>query len=174
MSISDIKSELPGYAKDLKLNLTTVLDPQGLDKEQVWGCIAACAIASRNDELQHALLEEAAENLSGEAFEAAKGAAAIMSMNNIYYRFLHMVSDDEYAQMPARLRMKIIGNPGVDKVNFELWCLAVSAINGCQNCIASHEKVVTNGGISKQGVQGAVKIAALLHAIAVVFDAENS
>lgn len=173
MSISDIKSALPDYAKDLKLNITTVLDPQGLDTEQAWGCIVACAIASRNDQLREAVLADAEDKLSEDALYAAKGAASIMGMNNVYYRFLHMVSDDEYSNMPARLRMKIIGSPGVDKVNFELWCLAVSAINGCQSCIASHEKVVTNGGVSKQGVQAAVKIASLIHAIAVVLDAES-
>lgn len=172
MSISDLKSALPDYAKDLKLNLTTILAPQGLDEEQTWGCAVACSIASRNATLREAVIAEASPHLSAEAMEAAKGAAAIMGMNNIYYRFLHMVADDEYASMPARLRMKIIGSPGVDKVNFELWCLAVSAINGCENCIASHEKVVRDGGVSKQGVQNAVKMASVLHAIAVVLDAE--
>ena len=79
----------------------------------------------------------AAPVLSPEALNAAKSAAAIMGMNNIYYRFLHLVEDGEYSTMPARLRMNIIANPGVDKVDFELWCTTVSAVNGCGMCLDS-------------------------------------
>ena len=68
-----------------------------------------------------------------------------MGMNNIYYRFLHLVEDGEYQTMPARLRMNIIGNPGIDKLDFELLSLAVSAVNGCGLCVTSHEKQVARG-----------------------------
>jgi alkyl hydroperoxide reductase subunit D len=173
MGISDIKGLLPDYAKDQKLNIGRVLDPQGLDKEQTWGCAVACAVAARNPELQAAIFEEAREQLSEEAFDAARGAAVVMGMNNVYYRFLHMTDDDEYAKMPAQLRMNIIGRPGVDKVNFELWCLAVSAMNGCGACVKSHEKVVRDGGLSKDGVQSSVRIAAVIHALAVALESRG-
>ena len=68
---------------------------------------------------------------------AAKAAAAIMGMNNVYYRSLHLLKNPEYRTLPARLRMNIIANPGVDKVDFELWCTAVSAVNGCGMCLDS-------------------------------------
>lgn len=103
---------------------------------------------------------------------AAKAAAAIMGMNNIYYRFTHLVGRD-YPNMPARLRMNIIGRPGVQQVDFELWCLAVSAINGCGACMESHERAVRKAGLSADQVQDAVRIAAVVHAIAVVVDAEE-
>ena len=73
---------------------------------------------------------------------AARAAASIMAMNNIYYRFTHLASAPDYKTLPARLRMNVIGKPGVDKADFELWCLAVSAINGCGVCIDSHEKIL--------------------------------
>src|SRR5690606_3004869 len=133
----------------------------------------ACAVAARNPELQAAIFEEAREQLSEEAFDAARGAAVVMGMNNVYYRFLHMTDDDEYAKMPAQLRMNIIGRPGVDKVNFELWCLAVSAMNGCGACVKSHEKVVRDGGLSKDGVQSSVRIAAVIHALAVALESRG-
>ena len=93
-----------------------------------------------------------------------------MAMNNIYYRFLHIVGNDEYAKLPAKLRMNVIGNPGVDKTDFELYSLAVSAINGCGACVAAHEKVVRKAGVTAEGVQSAVRIAAVVHGVAVALE----
>jgi alkyl hydroperoxide reductase subunit D len=86
------------------------------------------------------------------------------------YRFTHLVENDEYRKLPARLRMNVIGNPGVPKVDFELYSLAVSAINGCGACVVAHEKVVRGAGISAEGVQSAVRIAAVIHGIAAALD----
>lgn len=104
---------------------------------------------------------------------AAKTAASLMAMNNVYYRFTHLVGQEEYRRLPARLRMQAIANPGVDKVDFELWSLAVSAINGCGACLEAHEKQVIGQGIRPQAVQDAVRIAAVLHGIAVALEAEG-
>ena len=172
MAIDDLKGALKDYAKDQRLNLGRVFDGAGLTPQQTWGTAVACAIAVRNPRVRDAILAEAAPHLSAEAMDAARGAAVVMGMNNIYYRFTHMVGDDDYTTMPAGLRMNIIGRPGVDKVDFELWCLAVSAINGCESCVRSHEKVVRDGGVSREGVQSAVKIAAVLHAVATAVEAE--
>jgi alkyl hydroperoxide reductase subunit D len=109
--------------------------------------------------------------LSPEALAAAKAAAAIMAMNNVYYRFVHLVGG-EYANMPARLRMNVIGKPGVEKVDFELWSLAVSAVNGCGMCMEAHEKVVRQAGLSTEQVQTAVRIGSVVHAVAAVLDGE--
>jgi len=93
-----------------------------------------------------------------------------MGMNNIYYRFLHLAEDPEYAQMPARLRMNVIGNPGIDKVDFELLSLAVSTINGCGTCVASHERQLRQHGLGREAVQSAVRIASTVHAVARVLE----
>jgi lipoyl-dependent peroxiredoxin subunit D len=94
-------------------------------------------------------------------------------MNNIYYRFLHLVEDAEYQQLPARLRMNVLANPGIDKQDFELLSLAVSAINGCGTCVASHERQLRQHGMSREGVQSAVRIAATIHAVAGVLEFET-
>jgi alkyl hydroperoxide reductase subunit D len=91
-------------------------------------------------------------------------------MNNIYYRFLHLVEDPEYAQMPARLRMNVIGNPGIDKQDFELMALAVSAIEGCGTCVASHERTLRKHGLGRESVQSAVRVASTVHAVARVLE----
>jgi len=175
MTIDSIKQGLPDYAKDLKINLGNVLDPDQhdtLSAEQVWGVALATAIASRTRVLTRAVEGAAADAISPEYARAARAAAALMGMNNIYYRFLHLAENDAYGKLPARLRMTAIGNPGVDKEDFELMSLAVSAINGCGMCIASHEKVLVSAGVSAKAIQDAVRIASVIHAVAVVLDNE--
>jgi alkyl hydroperoxide reductase subunit D len=173
MSLEAIRARLPEYAKDLKLNLGSLATEPALTQQQRAGTFVASAIASRNAELTAALTAEFGAQLSPEALTAAKAAAAIMGMNNVYYRFTHLVGGD-YASMPAKLRMNVMAKPGVDKVDFELWSLAVSAINGCGMCMESHEKVVLHGGLSKEQVQASVRIAAVVHAVAGVLDAEDA
>lgn len=174
MSIDSLKSRIPDYAKDIKLNLSSLSTDESLSEQQLWGTFLAAAIASRNEAVIAAVDEEAAAHLSEEAQNAAKAAAAVMSMNNIYYRFSHLASNQEYRTMPAKLRMNVIGNPGVDKVDFELWSLAVSAVNGCGMCIDAHEKQLLSHDITKEQVQTAVRIASVIHAVATVIDAENA
>lgn len=171
MSLEALKEALPDYAKDIKLNLSTLAADPSLTDEQRAGCFVASAIAARNKQVVEALMTEFGPQLSPEAYTAAKAAAAIMAMNNIYYRFTHLSSNQEYSKMPAKLRMNIIANPGVEKTTFELWSLAVSAINGCGMCIDSHEKIVREHLTAEQ-VQAAVKIAAVVHAAATIMDAE--
>lgn len=173
MSIEALRNRLPEYAKDLKLNLGSLVSETLLTPQQRAGTFVASALAARNPEVTQAIVAEFGPALSAEALTAAKAAAAIMGMNNVYYRFVHLAGGD-YANMPARLRMNVMGRPGVDKVDFELWSLAVSAINGCGMCIESHEKVVRQGGLSTEQVQAAVRIAAVVHAVAATLDGENA
>jgi alkyl hydroperoxide reductase subunit D len=173
MSIETIKAALPDYAKDLKLNLGNVLATPGLTEQQIWGTAVASAIAARNPALREAILAEAAAKLSPAALAAAKAASAIMGMNNVYYRFTHLVSSQDYRSMPAKLRMNVIGNPGVDKLDFELWSLAVSAINGCGMCLDAHEKEVLGKGATRETVQNVVRIASVIHGVAVALEVEE-
>jgi alkyl hydroperoxide reductase subunit D len=174
MSIESLKSVLPEYAKDLKLNLASVVGEAALNEQQRWGALVATAIASRSAAVIRAIEAEAKTKLPPEALTAAKTAAAIMAMNNIYYRFVHLVGQHDYRTMPARLRMNALAKPGVEKADFELWSLAVSAVNGCGLCIESHEKVLRDHGVSRESIQAAVRIAAVVHAVAVTLEAEET
>ena len=171
MSIETLKTRLPDYAKDLKLNLGSLASEPSLSVQQRAGTFVASALASRNAEVTAAIVAEFRPQLSAEALAAAKAAASIMAMNNMYYRFTHLVGGS-YAQMPAKLRMNVMARPGVDKATFELWSLAVSAINGCGMCMESHEKVVRAAGLTAEQVQSAVRIAAVVHAVAATLDGE--
>jgi alkyl hydroperoxide reductase subunit D len=172
-----LRDRLPDYAKDLRLNIGSVLTPQGapgLGEAQIWMTALASAIAARNSELVRAVEGAAAGRLAPHEAEGARAAAAIMGMNNVYYRFLHLVEDDEYAKLPARLRMNVMGSPGIDKADFELISLAVSAVNGCGKCVASHERVLRQHQVSREAVQSAVRIASVIHAVAGVLDYESA
>jgi alkyl hydroperoxide reductase subunit D len=173
MSIESLKARLPDYAKDLKLNLGSLAFEPSLTAQQRAGTFIASALATRNAELVRAITAEFGPQLSPEALTAAKAAAAIMGMNNVYYRFTHLVGGD-YPNMPAKLRMNVMMRPGVEKVDFELWSLAVSAINGCGMCMESHEKIVRSGGLTQEQVQSAVRIAAVVHAVGAVLDGEDA
>ncbi len=172
MALDNIRELIPDYAKDIKLNLSSLLTDNLLSDQQRWGTLLATALASRNATLIAAVNQEAATYLEPQALAAAKSAASIMAMNNIYYRFTHLASDPDYATMPARLRMNVIGNPGVDKADFELWSLAVSAINGCGKCIDAHDQVLRQAGITREQIQQAVRIASVIHAVAAILDGE--
>jgi lipoyl-dependent peroxiredoxin subunit D len=174
MSIEAMKQRLPDYARDTKLNLSAFTTITSMNPQQLWGCVISCAAACRQTELLQSLMSEAAPHLSAEAMNAAKLCASIMAMNNIYYRFTHLVGNETYRNLPARLRMTTMANPGVDKLDFELWALAVSAINGCGMCMEAHEKEVLAKGASAEMVQDAIRIAAILHAAAVTLDIELS
>jgi alkyl hydroperoxide reductase subunit D len=175
--MDELRNRIPDYAKDLRLNLSSVLTPQGapgLSPAQLWMTALASAIAARNPELIRSIESMAAGTLGPAEAEAARAAAAIMGMNNVYYRFLHLVEDDEYAKLPARLRMNVLGSPGVAKADFELVSLAVSAVNGCGKCVASHERVLRQHDVPREAVQSAVRIASVIHAVAGVLDYEDA
>jgi alkyl hydroperoxide reductase subunit D len=168
MQLETLLNQIPEYAKDLKLNLGNVLRQPELTPQQAWGTAVASAVAVRNPRLLTAIEAEAAPHLNEQALFAAHAAAAVMGMNNIFYRFRHLSSNEKYSTMPARLRMQVIGKHGSDPVDFELWCMVVSAINGCGVCVDAHEKVLREKGVGEETILAAVRIASVIHALAAV------
>lgn len=175
MSLDALRETLPAYAKDLSLNLSSLANETVLTDQQKWGAFVASAHAVGQRAVVGALEAQArAAGLSEPALQAAKSAAAIMGMNNVYYRALHLISNPEYRTLPARLRMNVLANPGVEKVDFELWSLAVSAINGCGMCLDSHEAELKKHGVQAQQVQAALRIGAVVNAVSRVLEAEDA
>lgn len=168
--IEALRETISEPARDVKLNLQSVLQPGSLTPAQRWGTAIASAVASRNTALRDAVLADARDEVGAEVVDDALAAAALMAMNNVYYRFRHLVGKPSYSQMPARLRMQRIAKPATSKADFELFCLAVSAINACEMCIRSHEEVVIKGGISEEQIHDAVRIAATINAAAVALE----
>lgn len=170
-AISALADRMPDAARDIRLNLQSVLETSSLNEAQRYGVAVACAIAARNPDLKKAVIEDAGAKVDPAVIDDGIAAAALMGMNNVFYRFRHMIGKPAYETKPARLRMQRIAKPATNKVDFELFCLAVSAINGCEACVKSHEHVVIEGGLSEDNVQDAVRIAAVIHAAAVALEA---
>lgn len=168
MSLKEFAETLPEHAKDLRLNLSSLLNDQLLPDQQKYGLLLACAHGTGYRPIVAAAEAEVEGKLTPEAANAARAAAAVMAMNNVYYRFVHLASNPVYGTLPAKLRMNVIGNPGIDKADFELFSLAVSAINGCGLCIDSHEKVLGQHGVKAETIQAAARVAAVVKAIATV------
>ena len=177
MSLDRIKAGLPDYAKDLRLNLESVLSEggaPGLSQKQIAIVALASAIASRHAPLTEAIAQFAAQHADEKELDGARTAAALMGMTNVYYRFLHLVENDEYGTLRAGLRMNAMANPGGDKIDFDLASVAVSAINGCGSCVASHERTLRKHDVSAQAVQSAARIAAVIHAVAVALEQQSA
>ena len=168
MSLKDFAETLPDFAKDLRLNVGSLLIDQTLGDQRKYGLLLACAHGSGYRPLVAAAEAEADGKLSPEAANAARAAAAVMAMNNVYYRFVHLAANPVYGTLPAKLRMNVIANPGIDKADFELFSLAVSAMNGCGMCIDSHERVLQQHGVKAEHIQTAARIGAVLKAVATV------
>ena len=175
MSIEALREALPSYAKDLNLNLSSLASETVLNEQQKWGCFVAAAYAvGQPDVVRNINTQAEGAGVSQEALTAARAAAAIMGMNNVYYRSLHLLTNPEYRTLPARLRMNVIANPGVDKADFELWCLAVSAVNGCGMCLDSHEAELRKHGVPVASIQTALRIASVVNAVSRVIAAEQA
>ena len=173
MSLDTLRESLPAYAKDISLNLSSLVAETLLTDQQKWGAFVASAYAAGAPAVVKAVTTAATEaGLNDEALTAAKAAAAIMGMNNVYYRATHLITNKEYATLPARLRMNVLANPGVDKADFELWSTAVSAVNGCGMCLDAHEAELKKHGVAAQQIQAALRIAAVVNAVSRVIAGE--
>jgi alkyl hydroperoxide reductase subunit D len=174
MSLETLLDSIPQYAKDIRINFGNVLKQTELTPVQLWGTAVACAVATRTPAMIRAMEAEALKNVGEDTVNAAKTAAAVMAMNNVWYRFLHLTSNEKYSTIPARLRMQTLRTHGADQTDFELWCTAVSAINHCPTCVAAHEKTVREKGLTEEHVAAAVRIAAVIQAGATAIDEEAS
>ena len=170
MSLDTLKDLVKDYGRDIRINLDSVLSIEGapgLSEEQIFGTFLASAYASKSPKLIELAESIASGKISEAEREGVKAAATIMGMNNIYYRYLHLLEgEEELKKLPAKLRMQIIGKPGIEKTNFEIYSLAVSAITGCGMCINAHIQEIRKHGINDYGIQSAIRIAAITNGAA--------
>lgn len=169
--IKELLTELPEEAKDLRINLKRVLEGESLTAEQTWGTALTAAYYIRHPELTAAVLADAqSAEVAPEILEDARAAAAIMGMNTIYYRFRHLMKSEAYNQRPANLRMMRMQQVAGSKENFELFSIGPAALAGCEMCLKAHEAAVKKAGMTEDNVHDAVRIASILHGVAVALD----
>jgi len=168
MSIEQLKQSIPDFAKDIRLNLGNLFankEQSGLSVSQFYGTALAIAYSLKDRVIINAIKNDGEEYMSPELIQAAKTAATLMAMNNIYYRAIHLAENKELTSMPANLRMNGMMSPGVPKVDFELFALAVSSINGCGMCINAHVTQLLAHKVDKIAIQSVLRMAATLNAL---------
>lgn len=158
------------FIKDLKLNVSTVLGSANLTRKEALLLALAVAVNERQEILVHAFGQLAATEGASEAEIAEIHACtALMVTNNVFYRFRHyMDGSDYYNNQPAGLRMSIMMNPVSGKEFFELASLVISAVNGCQRCVTSHEHSVKQHGATEPRIYEAVRLGAVIKSLCTI------
>ena len=170
---TQIKSRIPDYAKDIRLNLDATIGRSSLPVREAVGAALAAAFAARSETLLAAIrtsgvLDETDAN-------GALTAASLMGMNNVWYPYVEMAADPELKTARAELRMNAYANHGgVDKRAFELWSLAASIVGKCEFCVASHYALLKEAGVTLQELRDVGRIAAVINAAAQVLVAERA
>ena len=171
-NLDTIKSRIPDYAKDIRLNLDATLLRSSLPQREAAGAALAAAFAARSEPLVRAIRNSGA--LSDSDVNGALSAAALMGMNNVWYPYVEMTQDAELASLRPELRMNAYANHGgVDKRAFELWSLAASIVGKCEFCITSHYGLLKQAGVTVQELRDIGRIAAVINAAAQVLAAEG-
>jgi len=169
-NVQALADSLPDAAKDLRLNLPSVLGSELLSRDQIWGTALASAYFLRQAKLRDAILADAKTLVSDAVIEDAKASASLMGMNTIYYRFRHLIGNEGYSRLPARLRMQRMVNPATTRADFEMFSLACAALAGCEACLKAHEASLRKEGLTEGHVHDAIRIAAALSGVAVALE----
>jgi lipoyl-dependent peroxiredoxin subunit D len=172
-ALDAIRAEIPEAAKGLRSNLSTVLDAGTLAPAERWGVAIAVALASRSRRLAEALVASRPAEVTSKTVEDAVAAASLMGMTNVFYRFQHLVGKPSYERKPAGLRMRRLPQAASTGAAFELFSLAVSAVNACEICVRSHEAKLLEHGITEDQIHDAVRIASVVYGAAVALDSSS-
>ena len=166
-NINELLKQVPPAASDLASNLSTVLQSQFLSPQQIWSVALTSSFFVQHPALTAAVLGDAQGIIGEDGVEDARGAAAIMGMNAVYYQFRHMIDKESYSERMAGLRMNRMVNPATSKLQFELCSLACAAIAGCEACLLAHEANLVEEGLTEDQVHDTIRIAAVIQGIAV-------
>lgn len=157
------------YLKDLKINVTNAIETTSLSKKEAYLVGLAVAVNEKHEALQASLARLAtAEGATEKEIAETISCASLMAANNVFYRFRHFVNKEYYTATPAGIRMSIMANPVLGKEFFELLSLVVSALNGCEMCVTSHEEALLKHGTSQQRILEAVRLGAILRSLIVL------
>lgn len=151
------------YARDLKLNLKAVLKSEHLNEKEAALLALSIAANQKNGPLTaHFQAMASSTGASAEETAEAVACASLLAANNVLYRFRHFAAKEKYQELRPGLRMNIMMNPANGKHLFELMSLAVSAVNGCEQCVKSHEASLIGLGATEEQIWDAVRIASVV------------
>lgn len=165
--VDEVRNSIPGYAKDISLNLDNVINRSSLDEVTVKGVALASAFAAGNTDLVNIIKS----SLTEEDSQAALTAASLMAMNNIWYPYVEMTGDPALKGLPAQLRMNAYANHGgTTKAKFESYALAASIVGKCHFCVRSHYDTLLKEGLTVEQLRDVGRVAAVVAAVAKVMN----
>jgi|SRR5690554_330787 alkyl hydroperoxide reductase subunit D len=157
------------YIKDLKINVSNFLNTKNLNKKEALLIALATAVNDKSAVLQEGLLDLAKqEGASEEEVAEIYAAVSLLNVNNVFYRFRHFTGNEYYNNTPAGIKMSVMMNPVLGKEFFELVSLVVSALNGCELCVNSHDDSVKKHGASEERIYEAIRLGAVIRGLTVV------
>jgi alkyl hydroperoxide reductase subunit D len=167
--VDQLKESLPEYAKDIKLNLDSVINRSTIDSEQATYLSIAAAFATGNGKLLAFITANATDEIEK---NAALTAGALMAQNNVWYPYVEMANDPSLSGLPAQLRMNAIGSHGgTTKAKFEAYSLASSIIGKCHFCVKAHYETLKNEGYTIEQLRDIGRIAATINALSKILSA---
>ena len=158
------------FLRDLRINLKNALGSENLNPKEAYLIAAAIAANESHKKLTNAFINHARQNSANESEIAeALACASMLATNNVLYRFKHFIkgSNENYQSMPAGIKMNVMMNPVLGREFFELLSLAVSAVNGCESCVNSHEESVRKMGTTEARIFDAVRLASIVRGLCV-------
>ena len=169
---SNLESMIKGetrYLRDLRINLKNTINSDNLKIKEAYLIALAVAVNEKNNILIDSFTELAVENKASDAEIAETVAcASMLAVNNVFYRFRHFMKSETYNNIPAGIKMNVMMNPVLGKELFELMSLVISAVNGCEQCVVSHEASVRKAGATEARIFDAIRLASVVRGLSAV------
>ena len=162
-TLEDIKNSIPDFAEDIRLNFSSNIMNSDHDNELVFGCAYACSLSIGNVKIAKIFENECRSKISNDFVKSIKSTVAIMTMNNIWYKYRDAMPSMEMKVGPQKLRVNVMGNhAGLDKLLFESISLCISTVNNCQFCVKAHSQLLIDEGKTKDYVLEIGRIASVM------------
>jgi alkyl hydroperoxide reductase subunit D len=172
MTLAVLERALPGYAEALKRELASLASGAGLSERQSAGCFIAAAFATRQPEVIAQTVNAFARKVPYATQIAARQAAATAAMCAPAARSMHLgvTSASDIASPLSRA----IGSspPGLDHAEFGVSVLAAWVVSGGAFNGDGDRCALRDAGIGDDATRTAIRIAAVISAIAVTLDGE--
>lgn len=170
-ALKDLADRDAKYLKDLKINVGNALKYETLNAKESSLLALSVAINEKRKSLENALLTKAKEaGASDDEISETYACVSLLNVNNVFYRFRHFTKKEFYTTTPAGIKMGIMMNPVMGKEFFELMSLGISALNGCELCVNSHEESLIKLGTSQQRIYDAIRLSANIKGLGIFFE----
>ncbi|MGE5499418.1 MAG: carboxymuconolactone decarboxylase family protein [Syntrophothermus sp.] len=154
------------YLRDLRINLKNTLASENLTPKEAYLIALAAAVNEKNEVLKKSFSDLASEQgATKQELAETHACASMLAVNNVLYRFRHFAKNETYNTTPAGIKMNVMMNPVLGKEFFELLSLIVSALNGCETCVSSHEASLRRLGASEARIFDAVRLASVVRGL---------